>query len=105
MRFSFHQISELPPPEPYISISKTYPSKAGKNDGKGEEHCIWFISYCHISFSGCLNNVFYSDNVNVGIPIKCLHIHSESITMKPCVFSAGTVQRERGAPPLPPIPR
>lgn len=35
MRFSFHSMSELPPPEPYVSFSKSYPSKVGS---KGE-HC------------------------------------------------------------------
>ena len=35
-RFSFHALSELPPPEAYVPSQKTYPSKLAKADSRGE---------------------------------------------------------------------
>lgn len=55
MRFSFHPLTELPLPEPYVSFTKSYPSKSG---GKGE-HCsiscriVCYCSVCVVLVSCC----------------------------------------------------
>jgi len=37
-RFTFHALAELPPPEPYTASMKTYPSRVGKTDSRGQTH-------------------------------------------------------------------
>lgn len=47
-------MSDFPPPEPYVSSPKTYPSKLAKTDGKGE----WLL-YSRNNSIVYLLNIFY----------------------------------------------
>lgn len=47
-RFSFHPISDLPPPEPYVPVNRSYPSKLARNENRGKFVPPLVLGFQHI---------------------------------------------------------